>query len=54
MPLYSDILPANIFDLKYSINRRINGDLEPLKGFVIIFFWVISPSDICKVIQEND
>jgi hypothetical protein len=30
------------FDLKNSINRQINGDLEPLKGFGINF-WVISP-----------
>ncbi len=30
MPLY-----GNIFDLKNSINRRINGDLKPLKGFGI-------------------
>jgi hypothetical protein len=37
MPLYSDILWANFFDLKNSINRQINGDLEPLKGFGINF-----------------
>jgi hypothetical protein len=37
MPLYGDILQANFFDLKNSINRQINGDLEPLKGFGIIF-----------------
>ena len=38
MPLYGDILRANFFDLKNSINRQINGDLEPLKGFGINFF----------------
>jgi hypothetical protein len=31
MPLYGDILRANFFDLKNSINHQINGDLEPLK-----------------------
>jgi hypothetical protein len=36
MPLYGDILRAS-FDLKNSINRQINGDLEPLKGFGINF-----------------
>ena len=46
MPLYGDILQASFFDLKNSINRQINGDLEPLKGFVINFlghitFWYI-------------
>jgi hypothetical protein len=45
MPLYGDILQANFFDLKNSINRQISCDLEPLKGFGIIF-WVISPSDV--------
>jgi hypothetical protein len=35
MPLHGDILRANFFDLKYSINHQINGDLEPLKGFGI-------------------
>jgi len=38
MPLYGDILQANFFDLKNSINCQINGDLEPLKGFGINFF----------------
>jgi hypothetical protein len=52
MTLYGDILRANFFDLKSSINRQINGDLEPLKGFGINF-WVISPSDIFKHILEN-
>jgi hypothetical protein len=54
MPLYGDILQANFFDLKNSINRQINGDLEPLKGFAINFFWVISPSDIFIHILDND
>ena len=35
MTLYGDILRANFFDLKSSINRQINGDLETLKGFRI-------------------
>ncbi len=39
MPLYGDILRANFYDLKNSINRQIIGDLEPLKGFGINFFW---------------
>ncbi len=38
MPLYGDILQANFFDLKNSINRQINGDSEPPKGFGINFF----------------
>jgi hypothetical protein len=38
MPLYGDILRANLFDLKNSINRQTNGILEPLKGFGINFF----------------
>ena len=38
MSLYGDILQVNFFDLKNSINRQINGDLEPLKGFGINFF----------------
>ena len=37
MPLNVDVLRANFFDLKNSINRLINGDLEPLKGFGINF-----------------
>jgi hypothetical protein len=37
MPLHGDILRANFFDLKNSINRQIIGDLEPLKGFRINF-----------------
>jgi hypothetical protein len=37
MPLYGDSLQANFFDLKNSINRQIIGNLEPLKGFGIIF-----------------
>jgi hypothetical protein len=38
MPFYSDIFWANFFDLKNSINRQNNGNLEPLKGFGIYFF----------------
>ncbi len=30
---YGDIFQANFFDLKNSIIRQNNGDLEPLKGF---------------------
>jgi hypothetical protein len=43
MPLYGDILQANFFDLKNSINRQINGDLEPLKGFGINFLGSYHP-----------
>jgi hypothetical protein len=43
MPLCGDILQANFFDLKNSINRKINGNLEPLKGFGIYFFWSYHP-----------
>jgi hypothetical protein len=38
MPFYGDIFRANFFDLKNSINRQNNSDLEPLKGFGINFF----------------
>ncbi len=38
MPLSGDILQANFFYLKNAINCQNNGDLEPLKGFVIFFF----------------
>ncbi len=38
MPFYGDIFRANFFDLKNSINRQNNGDLEPLKGFGNNFF----------------
>jgi hypothetical protein len=53
MPFYADILRANFFDLKNSRNRRIDGDLEPLKDLEL-FFLVISLSDIFKLILEND
>jgi hypothetical protein len=43
MPLYGDILQANFFDLKNSINRQINGNLEPLKSFGINFFGSYPP-----------
>jgi hypothetical protein len=33
MHFYGDIFRANFFDLKNSIIRQNNGDLEPLKGF---------------------
>jgi len=39
MPLYGDIWQAIFFDLKKSINRQINGDLEPLKCSESIFIW---------------
>ena len=38
MPFYGDIFQANFFDLKNSINRQINGNLEPLRGFGINCF----------------
>ncbi len=53
MPFYGNIFRANFFDLKNSINRQNNGDLEPLKGWESIFS-VKSPSDISKPILEND
>jgi hypothetical protein len=37
MPVYGYILRANFFDLKNSINRQNNGNLDPLKGFGINF-----------------
>jgi hypothetical protein len=43
MSLYGDILQGNFCDLKNSINRQINGDLEPLKGFAINFFGSYHP-----------
>jgi len=43
MPLYGDILRANFFYLKNSVNLQINGDLEPLKGFGIDFFGSYHP-----------
>ncbi len=43
MPLYGDILQANFFDLKNSINCQINGNLEPLKGFGFNFFGSYHP-----------
>jgi hypothetical protein len=49
MPLYGDILRANFFDLKNSINRQINGDLEPLKGFGINFFGSYHPLIFLKL-----
>jgi hypothetical protein len=43
MPLYGDILRTTFFDLKNAINRQINGDLEPFKGFGINFLGHITP-----------
>jgi hypothetical protein len=43
MPLSGVILRANYFDLKNSINRQINGNLEALKGFEINFFGSYHP-----------
>jgi hypothetical protein len=43
MPLYSNILSANFFDLKNSINSQINDNLEPLKGFGINFLGSYHP-----------
>jgi hypothetical protein len=43
MRLYGDILQANYFDLKYSIKRQSNGDLQPLKGFGTNFFGLYHP-----------
>jgi hypothetical protein len=43
MSLYGNILQANFFDLKNSINCQINGDLEPLKGFGINFLGPYHP-----------
>jgi len=45
--------PGEFFDLKNSIIRQNNGNLEPLKGFGINFFSVKSPSDLFKPILEN-
>jgi hypothetical protein len=42
MPFYGNILRANFFDLKNSINRQNNEYLEPLKGFGINFFGQIT------------
>jgi hypothetical protein len=52
MQLNGNILEENFFYLKDSINRQINGNLEPLKDFGINFSG--SPSDIFKHILEND
>jgi hypothetical protein len=38
---------------KNSRYRRINGNLERLKGKKK-FFWLISPSDIFKLVLENE
>jgi hypothetical protein len=38
MPLYGDTLLAAFSDLKNSINRQNNNNLEPPKGFGINFF----------------
>ncbi len=49
MSLYGDILRANFFDLKNSINRQINGDLEPLTGFGINFWGSYRPLIYLKI-----
>ncbi len=33
MLFYDDILPANFYDIENLINRLINGDLDPLRGY---------------------
>jgi hypothetical protein len=43
MPLCGDILRANFFEIKNSINCRINGDLEPLKDIGINFLGSFHP-----------
>ncbi len=43
MHFFGNILRENFFDLKNSINRQKTGDLEPLKGFEINFFWSNHP-----------
>jgi hypothetical protein len=43
---------VNVFDLKNSINRQINDDLEPLKGFRINFLSHIT-LQVDIAIQEN-
>jgi hypothetical protein len=43
MPLYVNNLRGNFFDLKNSINRQINGNLEPIKGLGINFFGSYRP-----------
>jgi hypothetical protein len=47
MPLYGDILRANFFDLKNSINPQINDDLEP--GFGINFCGSYHPLIYLKI-----
>jgi hypothetical protein len=44
MPLYGDILWANFLDLKNSINRQINGNLDLSKVLESIFLGLILPS----------
>jgi hypothetical protein len=47
MHFYGDIFRANFFDLKNSIIRQNNGDLEPLKGFVKILTGSVSYKYTC-------
>jgi hypothetical protein len=54
MPFYGGMLQANLFDLKNSINRQINGDLEPLNGFGINFLGHITLYYIFTHILDND
>ncbi len=48
MPLSGDILRANFFDLKNSINRQINSDLDLLKVLESIFLGHITLLYILK------
>jgi len=52
MPLYSDILQANFFDLKNSINCQNNGNLEPLKGFGINCFGSYHPHIYLNILEN--
>jgi hypothetical protein len=52
MPFYGNILRANFFDLKNSINCQINGDLEPLKSFGNNFFGSYHPLIYLNISQK--
>jgi hypothetical protein len=49
IPLYGHILRANFFHLKNALNRQINCNLEPLKGFGINFFASYPPLMYLKI-----
>ncbi len=53
MPFYGDIVRANFFDLKISINHQNNSDLEPLKGFGIKFFRLNHPLIYLNLSQKT-